>query len=563
MLAACEEGYNNESTGFIESAAVDSVNSADSLSYLPPAITIPLRGPTRVRPLNPNLLRLAEWRMSILEDGAPAQTAAVPAIPLSDQLERGGFRFAPAVRRYFGYEPELECPPLHVRYETRFENSYTGPVEFVIEPGSIVGDWRLWVNDAGPLTAGDLTPTNAHVRGSLGADISAFLRPGSNTLRVEITDARPAGGLLNPLYLAGDFGVSLDPLALVERLAVGGFETYEANGLPFYAGVIEYALNFDLAAIPVGERVRAGFAADAPFHEACEVSINGGPWRALAWEPRSLELPISELRPGQNGVRVKVYTTLIRAFEGQWFDYDAHCYREIGEALAEAPQAMSMSLRGPSFGPKQSPVEEIASAQKALLTMTPQAPAGEQPEPQLQMVWPEHLLEAPPAVLLSPGYALRTYRPGDEPGFFRVMALAGWPGWDEAKLRPWLARIPPESWFMVIHEASGEIVATAMGLHDHSNDHPFGGELGWVAADPAHAGRGLGLAVSAAVTARLIEAGYRNVHLYTERWRLSALKTYLKLGYVPFLYQEEMAAAWQAICEQLGWPFDPASWRGK
>ncbi len=182
-------------------------------------------------------------------------------------------------------------------------------------------------------------------------------------------------------------------------------------------------------------------------------------------------------------------------------------------------------------------------------------------EPQLQMVWPEHLLNAPPAVRLPPGYALRTYRPGDETRFYEVMALAGWPGWDDEKLRPWLARIPPASWFMVVHEASGQIVATAMGLHDHSEAHPFGGELGWVACDPAHRGLGLGLAVSAAVTARLIAAGYRAVHLYTEQWRLAALKTYLTLGYIPYLYLPEMLERWRTICAQLGWPFTPQAWR--
>ena len=184
-----------------------------------------------------------------------------------------------------------------------------------------------------------------------------------------------------------------------------------------------------------------------------------------------------------------------------------------------------------------------------------------QPEAQLQMVWPEHLLSAPPAVRLPPGYTLRTYRPGDEPRFYEVMALAGWPGWDDEKLRPWLARIPPGSWFMAVHEASGEIVATAMGLHDHSDAHPFGGELGWVACDPAHTGKGLGRAVSAAVTARLIAAGYRAIHLYTEQYRLAALKSYLKLGYVPFLYMPEMLERWRTICAQLGWPFTPEAWR--
>ena len=80
-------------------------------------------------------------------------------------------------------------------------------------------------------------------------------------------------------------------------------------------------------------------------------------------------------------------------------------------------------------------------------------------------------------------------------------------------------------------------------------------------ADPDHAGRGLGLAVSAAVTARLLQAGYRHIHLYTEHWRLAALKTYLKLGYVPFLYLPEMLARWRALCPQLPWPFTPEPWR--
>ncbi|MCX7669619.1 MAG: hypothetical protein N2439_06070, partial [Anaerolineae bacterium] len=327
-----------------ESFMLEACESEEPAVILP-HIAIPLRGPARVRPLNPNLLRLAEWRMSLLDEaGAPQQTALVPAVPLNDQLERGEFRFAPRVRRYFGHEPELDWPSLNVRYEVTFENSYPGPVEFVMEPGSIVGAWRLWVNDRGPLTAADLRPTAAHVRGSLGADITGMLHAGMNVLRIEITDARPEGGLLNPLYLAGDFGVTLHPPGLSERPRVGGFETYEANGLPFYAGVIEYTLDCDLPAVPDGERVWAAFVTDAPFHEACEISLNGGPWRALAWEPRALALPAAELRSGHNEVRVKVYTTLIRAFEGQWFDHTTHAYQLIAAALYEREREMRKAM---------------------------------------------------------------------------------------------------------------------------------------------------------------------------------------------------------------------------
>lgn len=182
--------------------------------------------------------------------------------------------------------------------------------------------------------------------------------------------------------------------------------------------------------------------------------------------------------------------------------------------------------------------------------------------PQLQMMWPEDRFSTPPSIILPTGYALRTYRKGDEPRFYEVMAIAGWPGWDDERLQKWIGRIPPDSWFMAIHEASGQIVATAMGLHDHSDQHPFGGELGWVASDLAHAGKGLGMAVCAAVTARLIAAGYHDIHLYTEDFRLAALKTYFKLGYLPFLYLPEMAERWRVVCEQIGWPYTPEDWIG-
>ncbi|NIN68781.1 MAG: GNAT family N-acetyltransferase [Anaerolineae bacterium] len=158
---------------------------------------------------------------------------------------------------------------------------------------------------------------------------------------------------------------------------------------------------------------------------------------------------------------------------------------------------------------------------------------------------------------------LRTYQEGDIPRFYEVMGLAGWAGWNDEVLERSLAKILPNGWFMVIHEETKEIVATAMALHNYKGTYPFWGELGWLAGDPAHAGKGLGIAVSAAVTARFIDAGYRKIHLFTEDFRLAALKTYLKLGYVPFLYAPETQDRWQVVCTQLGWAYTPDEWRSK
>lgn len=113
---------------------------------------------------------------------------------------------------------------------------------------------------------------------------------------------------------------------------------------------------------------------------------------------------------------------------------------------------------------------------------------------------------------------------------------------------------------MATHQGTGQIVATAMALHNYKRTYPFWGELGWLAADPTHSGHRLGMALSAAVTARFIEAGYERIHLFTEDFRLAALKTYLKLGYVPVLYAPDMPDRWRSICRQLEWPYTPDEW---
>jgi hypothetical protein len=74
--------------------------------------------------------------------------------------------------------------------------------------------------------------------------------------------------------------------------------------------------------------------------------------------------------------------------------------------------------------------------------------------PQLRMVWPDKLLGQPLDFSPPSGCSLRLYRPGDEARFFEIMEPAGWQGWNEELLQPWLAKIIPDGWFMVVHEFS-------------------------------------------------------------------------------------------------------------
>jgi hypothetical protein len=298
----------------------------------PPLMRVPIDNPVRVSPEGKNLLRLYHWDMELLdEQGAPYAAATVPAVPLANQLARGALKFAPTFDTYFGSMPELRLPPLHIVYRARFQSSFDGAVELVMEPGSIVGDWRIRVNESEPLGAAAFQASEAHVRGSIGLDVTRYLRQGQNDITVWVHTDRLDGGLRNPLYLAGDFGVKLNPHHLINRAPVGRFEDYKANGLPFYAGLVEYEAAFTLEKVPEGDSALVQVEHGVPFQEASEVAFNDGEWRPLLWSPYQTLVPTHELRRGGNKLSIRVYTNLIRSFEGQIFDIAQHTYRDIGD----------------------------------------------------------------------------------------------------------------------------------------------------------------------------------------------------------------------------------------
>ena len=176
----------------------------------------------------------------------------------------------------------------------------------------------------------------------------------------------------------------------------------------------------------------------------------------------------------------------------------------------------------------------------------------EPPYRQLQMYWPPEKRTGPPKPHVPAGYELRCFGQGDQTGCLELMNKAGFK-WDRQQFVASLRTVLPEGMFVVVHKASGRIVATARAEHKPNEQHSFGGELGWVAGDPEHKGKGLGAAVTAAATARLIQAGYKDIYLSTDDWRLPAIKSYLKVGFKPIIPGPDTAKRWKAVCEKLGW----------
>ena len=170
---------------------------------------------------------------------------------------------------------------------------------------------------------------------------------------------------------------------------------------------------------------------------------------------------------------------------------------------------------------------------------------------QLQMIWPKERGHTPPTWQVPAGFHLRTYQIGDEAGYIELMHSAGFSTWSADNFKTVMQTNLPDGLFFVVHDQIAKLVVTAVATHCPSELHPFGGQLGWVAVNPAFQGQGLGYIVSAAVTRRFLEAGYREIFLLTDDFRLPAIKTYLKLGWVPLLFLPDMEGRWLAVFEQL------------
>jgi mycothiol synthase len=176
--------------------------------------------------------------------------------------------------------------------------------------------------------------------------------------------------------------------------------------------------------------------------------------------------------------------------------------------------------------------------------------------PKLHMIWPR--MRRPRVVVphVPSGYTLRMYRSGDEHAYVELMRKSGFETWNMERARRVFATMLADGLFFAVHDATGGLAATTAAQNMPTERYPDGAELGWVGADPAHRGQGLGTLVCAAATNRLLRSPHPILYLQTDDFRLPAIHVYLKLGWVPFLYTPEVVGVWRTVCRGLGIPYE-------
>jgi GNAT superfamily N-acetyltransferase len=158
-------------------------------------------------------------------------------------------------------------------------------------------------------------------------------------------------------------------------------------------------------------------------------------------------------------------------------------------------------------------------------------------------------LESLPELSVPSGYELRALTANDWLAWTKLMVENGELGeWTLERSAPLFA--PGSS---MVFDGSffatwqGMPVATAQ-LNRHSQP-PYAPEpeLGWVAVSPAHRSRGLGYAVCLAVLHHAARMGFPSIFLRTDDHRRPAIRTYFKLDFEPWLFDDTAAGRWRAM----------------
>ncbi|UCC69716.1 MAG: GNAT family N-acetyltransferase [Armatimonadota bacterium] len=171
-------------------------------------------------------------------------------------------------------------------------------------------------------------------------------------------------------------------------------------------------------------------------------------------------------------------------------------------------------------------------------------------QPQLRMVLPS--LDRVPAVTLPAGYSIRTYRPGDQAAWCRLIKEAIGGDYTQQRLQEEIAAASGFEPADLLFATSGEEpVGTAWARR--AKDAPSSaGYLHMLAVAPEHRGHGLGRALVLSVLQRLGQMGLRGALLTTDDFRLPAIKLYLDLGFRPEFTHGSHCERWRNVYNQLG-----------
>jgi len=114
----------------------------------------------------------------------------------------------------------------------------------------------------------------------------------------------------------------------------------------------------------------------------------------------------------------------------------------------------------------------------------------------------------------------------------------------------------PNGNLVIEHVHSKKLVGAFMLRHNFDGLHNFSAQLDWLAVDKQHRGNNFGSILTAALVRQAFNCNYKIVFVATNDSRLAAIMIYLKVGFIPNLYNDNMIHRWKKLCNKLLNNFD-------
>jgi mycothiol synthase len=156
-------------------------------------------------------------------------------------------------------------------------------------------------------------------------------------------------------------------------------------------------------------------------------------------------------------------------------------------------------------------------------------------------------------VVLPLGYSLRHYKDSNDDLYWEQIISESFSqeyanGYFERSLKTHKS-FKPERVLFICHN-NGQPVATASAWFNPKYGTSTG-QVHYVGVMPSHQGCRLGYYISLAVLHRLALEGFKYTVLETDDFRVAAIKTYLKLGFEPFLVHENQRERWKCLFREM------------
>ncbi|ULL14933.1 hypothetical protein DVH26_11075 [Paenibacillus sp. H1-7] len=227
--------------------------------------------------------------------------------------------------------------PIQARYTTTIvvEQSLD-KVHLVMDQGALSGDGAIVINGH-RLLKSELVRSRLYDYMNVGCDITPYIQTGVNEIAVEVTIEHDWNGLIDALYITGDFQTGFDaeqrPVLKRQVVQEQPLSASPFPGYPYFAGTMSFSRELQLDALPAEDSFELTFEGlDSEFHDVAEVLVNGISLGARTWMPYRFRGQTSMLAGGTNRIEVRVTNTLIGLLEGKYFDYAKHELKPVHTA---------------------------------------------------------------------------------------------------------------------------------------------------------------------------------------------------------------------------------------